>query len=74
LSDVEILFARNDFHFKVSVCRIDDIELVDDGGGSLVGGFREDDGPNVVFVWKVVRAEVHVGYVTYCRETGGDVV
>ena len=74
MSDVEIVFSSNDFHFKVSVCRVDDVEFVDDGGDSLVGGFGEDDGADVVFVGEVMGAEVHVGYVTYDGKAGGDVV
>lgn len=53
---------------------MDDVEFVDDGGDSLVGGFGEDDGADVVFVGEVVVAEVHVGYVTYHGIAGGNVV
>jgi len=53
---------------------VDDVEFVDDGGDSLVGGFGEDDGADVVFVGEIVGAEVHVCYVSYDGEAGGDVV
>jgi len=53
---------------------VDDVEFVDDGGDSLVGGFGEDNGADVVFVGEVVGAEVHVGYVTGHGIARGDVV
>ena len=53
---------------------MNDVEFVDDGGDSLIGGFGEDDGADVVFVGEVMGAEVHVGYVTYDGKAGGDVV
>lgn len=71
---MEIFFPGDDFHFKVSVGGVDDVEFVNDGGDALVGGFREDDGADVVFVGEVVRPEVHVCYMAYGGEAGGDVV
>ena len=71
---MEVFFPGDDFHFKVSVGGVDDVEFVDDGGDALVGGFREDDGADMVFVGEVVGPEVHVGYVAYGGEAGGDVI
>lgn len=74
LGDDKILFAGNDFHLKVSVLGIDDVELVDDRGDALVGCFGEDDGADVVFVGKDGRTEVHVSYVAYDCESAWDLV
>ena len=73
LSDDEIFFPGNDFHLKVSIDRVDDVEFVNNGGDSLVAGFGEDDGADVVFVGETRGAEVHVDDVAYCCEAAGDV-
>jgi hypothetical protein len=71
LCNDEIILAGDDFHFKVSVCRVDGVEFINDGCDSLVSGFGEDDGADVVFIWKDGVAEVHVGYVAYGGEATG---
>ena len=74
LGDDEILLTGNNFHFKITILGVDDVEFVDDGCDSLVGGFGEDDCADVVFVRETGGAEVHVGYVTYDCEAARDLV
>ena len=47
---IKVFLTGNDFHLKVSVGRIDDVQFIDDGSDSLVASFGEDNGADVVFV------------------------